>query len=285
MSYDAHESSRQAGEPVHLYLFTNAASTAGPYAFTSAESAITRDGITYQPWTISHGDIEVSGSPDRKDLEINLARGSDLDALFNTSVPSYPVVGRIYRGHLADTPTVANYPLIWSGQLSGADYSGSSELNLTGMPASAALQRPGLRRNWQLSCPHVLYGAQCQANKTLVQNARTVDSVLTSPSRIVLTAALTSLVGVSGFNGGHAQWTRPGGLVETVSIVSVSADGLTVTIRGPLRELAAGNSVTFYPGCDKTRSRCTSLFNNILNYGGQPFIPLENPLSNVSIFY
>lgn len=36
-------------------------------------------------------------------------------------------------------------------------------------------------------------------------------------------------------------------------------------------------SITIYPGCDKSTSSCSSKFNNINNYGGFPDIPSSNP--------
>lgn len=35
-----------------------------------------------------------------------------------------------------------------------------------------------------------------------------------------------------------------------------------------------GESFTMYPGCDKTMKTCDNKFNNIINYAGEPFVPI-----------
>ncbi|WP_269915579.1 phage BR0599 family protein [Acinetobacter sp. HY1485] len=42
-------------------------------------------------------------------------------------------------------------------------------------------------------------------------------------------------------------------------------------------DLALGDVVSIYPGCDKLNTTCTDKFNNILNFGGFPFMPSSNP--------
>lgn len=38
-------------------------------------------------------------------------------------------------------------------------------------------------------------------------------------------------------------------------------------------DIAIGDQYTVHQGCNKTRDHCENLFNNIVNYGGYPFIP------------
>jgi hypothetical protein len=35
-----------------------------------------------------------------------------------------------------------------------------------------------------------------------------------------------------------------------------------------------GDTFTAYPGCDKTQNTCTSKFNNLVNFGGFPYVPV-----------
>jgi uncharacterized phage protein (TIGR02218 family) len=41
---------------------------------------------------------------------------------------------------------------------------------------------------------------------------------------------------------------------------------------------APGDTVTLYAGCDRTMATCNSKFNNLANFGGQPFIPIPDTM-------
>ena len=69
------------------------------------------------------------------------------------------------------------------------------------------------------------------------------------------------------------------------TIVSVTGVKTGIGIRGNLRGLTVGSSIKITFGCNRLQSDCADLHNNILNFGGQPAIPLENPLSQKNIFY
>jgi uncharacterized phage protein (TIGR02218 family) len=48
--------------------------------------------------------------------------------------------------------------------------------------------------------------------------------------------------------------------------------GMTLIAPMPFA-VAAGDAFTAYPGCDKQMATCSSKFSNLINFGGQPFIP------------
>lgn len=290
MTYSTKEESRNEGNPVILYLFEGDldaslgfdAGVLGPFAFTNADAAITRDSITYQPWPIQHGEVVLTTGQDRRNITVDLAKGTELDALFNAYPPSQPVRLVIFRGHADDSPTVGNFPVEWTGTISGVNYP-ENALQLTCEPTSSAMQRPGLNRNYQLSCPFALYGQDCRADKGAVTGTRVVTAVSGS---VVSVSPITTAVGVDGYKGGTIEWTRTDGLREIATIVSVDAPGTSITVRGLLRGLTNGMTISIAPGCNRTMTHCEDLHSNILNFGGQPFIPLENPnASTSSIFY
>jgi hypothetical protein len=285
MSYSIFESSRKDGRPVYLYKFAGsdpAFGPLGPYCFTNAEDSITRDSLTYDPWPVQHGEVVQSGTLDKKSLEISLARGTELDGLFSAYPPSQVVNAFIFKGHLGDTPSTLTYLAEWSGQVRGVNYE-ENELRLTIEPISTSMRRPGLRRNYQLGCPHALYGEECRANKSIRTQTRSVVSV--SGKNVTLSSSVTTPRGVGAFKGGLVQWTRPGGEIEVATIASINAGGTVLTLRGIIRELSGGTSLAIAPGCNRTMDHCIAIHGNIANFGGQPGIPLVNPISTTSIFY
>jgi hypothetical protein len=152
-------------------------------------------------------------------------------------------------------------------------------LTLTASPITSMLRTNGLIRNYQLSCPLALYGPDCRATKTLVN--RTAASF--TRNLITLMAALPNPS--TAFRSGTVQWAGTGGKTVIRTIIAVSEDGLVLTVRGSLRDLANGTSLSVVRGCAHNEADCGDIHNNIQNFGGQSFIPIENPLSMNPQFY
>lgn len=254
--------------------------TFGPYAFCNAETAIVRGGITYQPWPIKHSDMHWAGDLDNSDLEITMARHADFLSEFVAFPPSQVVNLTVFRGHMEDVVTLTDYPAEWLGRVVATEIA-DEEMSLNCTPVSTSIQRPGLRRNYQLGCPHVLYGPQCRASKAAATISRGVAAF--TSATVVLGAPIVA--NREAFVGGTIEWIGNGGKREIRTIIRVSADGLTLTIRGNTPGMAVGKAVDVVLGCPHNMTGCIDLHNNIANYGGQPFIPLDNPLSQKNQFY
>lgn len=255
--------------------------TFGPYAFTNAETAIVRAGITYEPWPIKHSDIATTGTLDKSDITITMAAGSGLEDEFIGYPPSQVVNLTIFQGQMDDIPSLVDYPAQWLGRITAPEFN-SNEVAFNAVPVSTSIQRPGLRRNYQLGCPHVLYGSQCRANKVDATISRTVTGIIRN--RVQVGVAIGP-IDPARYIGGLLEWTAASGRKETRTIAKAEASGLEVTVRGSLRGLAVAMSVNVVLGCRRNMADCNTLHQNILNFGGQPLIPLENPLSQKNQFY
>ena len=53
--------------------------------------------------------------------------------------------------------------------------------------------------------------------------------------------------------------------------------GTKIKIRYPITDIASGQTVLVYPGCQGNIDICKNRFNNVINFGGHPYIPLDNP--------
>jgi hypothetical protein len=117
-------------------------------------------------------------------------------------------------------------------------------------------------------CPKVLGDADCTVNIEALKVAATV-----------LAYAGTSLT--LSTVGGHAStWAEGGKLfhVASNSWFTVSTQvGTTVVVHAPIVGLANGDAVYLYPGCAKDAATCSGKFDNMVNFGGQPQLPLTNP--------
>jgi hypothetical protein len=285
MSFASSESSRYSGKPVNLYLVQGAPPgeddvALGPFAYCDGEADIVRDGITFHKWPIKRSKLSHDGTLDKSDVTVTLALGTELDDQFIAYPPSQVVNLTIFEGHVGQDVTLDNYPAVWLGRiLSGGRK--INELELSCQPVSTSIKRPGLRRNYQLGCPHVLYGDACKADKSAATVTRQFQD--STGSKLTLDSGLGADYG--DYIGGLIQWTNvDSGAKELRTIAGVDDTGRILTIRGLLRGLDTDTDLAVSKGCNRQMSGCTK-HNNILNYGGQPFIPLDNPLSQKNQFY
>ena len=61
--------------------------------------------------------------------------------------------------------------------------------------------------------------------------------------------------------------------------------GNTITINRPFGpSVVAGDSFRAYQGCGHTQNACVNKYNNILNYGGQTHLPIQNPYDSNLVY-
>lgn len=301
MTFADRETSRTLGEPIELYLFVGAAAAVdaeidmsagefGPYAYTDAESEVVYDGVTYLPVTIDRDPIGAAGTLDKATLKVTMEAGLTLGDQFIAYPPNQVVNLFLRQGHSGDDPAEpGNFPVVWTGRVLGCAHP-PGETTYTCEPISTALKRPGLRRNYQVSCPHALYGPECGADRAAATIDRTVEAL--TQTTITLPAGWDSVHPYQKYFGGMVTWLRTDGAMEARSILS-SADGLTLRISGNTRGLEVGAGIKVILGCSRSLvltagvlvGDCPDLHGNIVNYGGQPFIPTTNPLGPSSNYY
>jgi uncharacterized phage protein (TIGR02218 family) len=262
MSYDAQE--RGHGRPLDLYEF---ARQHLHWRFTSAAQPITIGFEVYQPVAIEHAGISASRELARNALAITVARDNPVAELFRIAPPSDVVTCVISQMHEGSSERVA----LWSGRIVGVDWSGAqAELSLE--PVYTSVRRLGLRRRYQRACPFALYGAGCGVLRTAWQHVSTADSIAGLTVQVTGAGAF----GDGWYAGGYLEW-ETAGLNERRMIARQV--GPNVELTAAPHGLAVGQVVRLFPGCDRTLATCHGKFNNSLNYGGMPYIPLRNPFA------
>lgn len=267
------EESRALGEPVELFLFRYGSDPSAFHAYCDAEAPITHAGITYQPLPIRRAAIHSAQSLDKQELRVDLPVSSAVAELFKVYPPGNVVVLTIFAGHRNDPDQ--EFVAIFSGRVQQVSRV-LREAQVTVVPASVSLRRTGLRRHYQLTCPHVLYDpVTCRANK----------AAATSPGRTVSALGYTTVTLAAGWNGafpaanfvnGMIEWVGPAG-PEKRTIIGIS--GNVLSLNSPVGALSVGGTVDVVMGCRRTFAECESVFNNLVNFGGQKYIPLENPVN------
>ena len=124
------------------------------------------------------------------------------------------------------------------------------------------------RRLWQSSCTHTLGDAMCQFDRSNLQatfsagpgssEAQIATSVSPTPPNLYIQG---TVIGVTGANAGSSR-----------TVANMSGGWVYVRLAF-LSPILPGDQFQLLPGCDHTLSTCTNLFNNVIHYGGFPYIP------------
>ena len=90
---------------------------------------------------------------------------------------------------------------------------------------------------------------------------------------------------VDKFVGGFVQWLdNETKIMQTRTILSMPSD-TRVVLNGDVFGLAAGGQVSAYLGCNHQLNDCENVHHNVINFGGQPWIPKDNPTKLTNQFY
>lgn len=277
MSYAAQETSVAGGAPVELFEFNY-----GPvyFRYTSATDPVVYLGRTFEPSALKRPAIRASARLDDETLRVEAHISLAVAELFRVQPPSDVVTLTIWSTHTTDAAD--EFAVVWSGRVLNAGRSDQT-LTLECEPSSTSLNRPGLRRNYQVACPHVLYGPGCNLlaaafatvsnNFAVLGNQVSVQELVLAPDRY--------------FAGGYVEYENPITRAVELRNVVASVAGLLTLALPPIGLVNAG-ALTVYRGCAHTVAACKTFglapLGNLANYGGQPYIPAKNPFGGTSLF-
>lgn len=264
MSYVEKERSTYGGQPLELYKFTMDNSL---WKYTSADVDVPYGEDDYKAVYISRGKFTNGGDSKKATLEVEVSANNPVALLFRSGGFSASVFMTIYRHHWGDD----EYPVFWKGRVVSCEWDGSiARLHCETM--TTMFQRAGLRRVYQVGCPHALYSANCG----VILASYAINGTVVSVNGNMVNIAVAAGYATGYFTGGMIKFG-----IETRFIVAHS--GQTITLVDGLGTLAIGSPVTIWPGCSHDITTCISKFNNVLNYGGLPYLPLKNPFSGDAI--
>lgn len=269
------ETSRDRGQPVTLYRFE-----VGPsiYAYTDAEQAVTHDALIYEPIPVNRGSVTTDGTDDKSELSVDVARGTEVGELLLSYPPSSLVFLVVIEGHIAENGDFFVRES-WRGTVQAASRRGD-EVTFSCRGSDSLTKHPGLRRHFQHGCPHVLYGPQCRANK--INRTVEVPAASISGATFTLAAGWNGAVPFAKYRGGLCEWTN-GSRQEIRTVVGATAT--SVQVGGVIRGADAGTVLSISAGCNRWMDDCRDIHFNILNFGGFPWIPTQNPFGFSSQYY
>jgi uncharacterized phage protein (TIGR02218 family) len=267
VTYDARETSVQGGQPVEIFDIVLPEET---YRFTSYGEDVEFGGETYTAVAIGCGPRELVQLGKVREVTITLAIDNALAASLRANgIPPIDALVTIRCFHVGDLESRQ----LWKGYIGGTSTDEkhallrvpnlSDEVFNRGLPVLVA----------QRTCPHMLYDTGCGVDEDSFKITPTVSSVSSDGTEIV----------VSSISGNPDAWAQDGKVVRATTGEARSVleqTGTTITIDVPFRALQVGDTLNLFAGCDHTIAGprgCLELFNNVLNFGGDPEMPADNP--------
>ena len=270
MTYESREESVYEGSPVELYEFNREG--AQFWRYTSADSVREFQGATYRAIAISRSSIEQSQDIFKNNLKVTMSSNTAFVQQYITSPPTDRIVLLLRRFHHEDPEVIS----LWSGRVVNVEFR-EETVEVTLEPVHASLKRPALRRLYQATCPHLLYGPVCKADPTTFR----LTTNLTAVSGLTLTSPDIGLQADDYYTGGYVE-LQVAGVFNKRFILSHTGNDIEINLQ--LSGAAVGVEVFIYPGCSHNVTICRTKFNNLANYGGQPWIPRKHPMAGVPIF-
>ena len=278
MSFPTIETSVDDARPVFLYRFTY---TLNAWRYTNSDKSINFDNSVFVTAPVKHSAITGASDSTKASLTITLEGSSPIGEIFEIYPPSEPVIVTVFCQQYQDD--VTSYAVLWKGRITGAKWVGGETLELTCESVYTSLQRPGLRRMYQLQCPFMLYGDQCGVTRDSYKEVMKVIGITST----VVTAAAAAGKPVNWYAGGYMTWfNNVNGNIEKRMIRGSDSTGAMTLSAIPVG-LTGNQEINVFPGCDHTingANGCAVKFANNLRFGGTPWSPTQNPFSG-SIIY
>lgn len=262
MAFDPLERSASAGRPEELYEFWMADKF---WRYTSADTPRTLLGVVYEP-VRSLRRTALKQNKDGGDDSITVTVPLDTEVAWNYRIvsPARTVWLRIRRRHRGDGD---EFIQVWYGRLRGVAWKGTKAiLECDGL--NSIFKRAGLRLNFDIKCPHMLYGPGCNLDK---DQWRLDGDIIELGADFIRSSVFASrpdgwlTLGYIEF--GRYYYTISGHVGDKITVFQGLEYNLDDT----------PSVVTAYAGCDRTIAMCWDKFNNGLNSEANAWFPIKNP--------
>lgn len=271
MTYDTYERSIEDGRPIHLYRFTLGSTV---WRYTSADEDLIIDGATWKAVPIRDDGVKLTGTASVDALSITASDSIGPAQVYASSPPAEAIAVERLGIHEGLTVPIINY----YGEITQVTQGLPGQVSITCQTVSASMRRNGLRIGYQRSCPYALYDqATCRVNKA----SFAVAGVITDVAGYNVTVPAASAHPNAYFKGGLFEWTHPTQGLRAMFIEDHV--GNLIGCFGDTSDLTPGQTITLYPGCQRTVAACEA-FGNLANYGGFPWMPGKSPFDGTPFY-
>lgn len=284
MTFDATETSRFA-QPIEFLSFKNGSQN---WYYTNSNIIETIGARTFAP--MAYNRTEPVFSKDSSDGQIKFTIPSNLPIVeFYETLPSSQISSVTIERVNRNDPDLG-VQIFWKGQVASVQRQGKFAVILAVPQTQLAAQIP--RYTYSALCNWFLFQDQCGLTRENWRHTGPVVTIGTPANIITVTGlrtqaqALADSVSPNTLTSQEIDDYWLGGYCENAdgekrAIYATDVDGVPDRIRllQPFRSLAVTDQVSVYAGCDRTRATCSAKFNNHLQHGGFPDIPIVNPFT------
>tara|TARA_R110000851_G_scaffold120002_1_gene248072 strand:- start:13019 stop:13852 length:834 start_codon:yes stop_codon:yes gene_type:complete len=274
VTYDAQEIGIQTGEPVEVYEFVYGSTSR---FYTSSEAIESIGAQDYTPVAISRSNTKDGPAERTHDFQVVLPTTDTVSQLFVGQIPGVRVRLTVKRFHRTDTPTPEVRTIFNGFVQSGSFKRKARECTLTARPILGGSGRTHPRRTFQAACNHVLYDPlTCRADDTDPANRASVVTVVSQVGNVMTLSGIAGLFTDGWFNGGYVEFVGQADFRMVLDHV-----GNVLTLMQPFA--TTPSTVNVLAGCDHSidgPQGCKLKHNNVINFGGFPFVPTKNPFQS-----
>jgi uncharacterized phage protein (TIGR02218 family) len=175
----------------------------------------------------------------------------------------------VETAYLTTWPAVIGTLHVFGGNVSEVDPA-RTQVGLQVTSALELLNRPFPRNLYQATCLHTVYDSGCTVAKA---SFTVTNTVAASPAPTVTSIKTGNAQPAGYFEQGVLTFTSGAnnGLKRTVKSYD-PATGFTFALPLPVAP-SAGDTISVFAGCDKTKATCQSKFSNIGRFRAFPFVP------------
>lgn len=272
-TYTSYEASIEQGRPIQFYRYTLGLNV---WRYVNTDQDIQVGGELFHACPMSDDGIKQTGEAQSDAMSITTPDWVGPAVLYTSSPPSKDVNVEILRMHEGMT----TLRICYVGIITQVGFPRPGQAVISVQTMSATMKRTGLRLCYQRSCPYAVYDPNtCKADKT----AHAIVSFIRSIT--AMNIVVDGAIGLPDhfFAAGFMEWTDPVRGVQQIMIEESERHGV-LTLFDDVQELAIGQPVTIYPGCDQTPTACQVVFANYDNYGGFEYMPGKSPYDGNPIF-
>lgn len=244
---------------IELYEFKIAGDT---YRYCTGMGSVSYGGNTYTPEAITRN--EIAKEFDNASASISLPIHLEPAPKYRVLNPATVVWVTIMR---------EDGTKIFIGKIGGVSFDMKKAVATMKLVSIQGMMKSKIpTRTYSASCSYECFDSDCALSAltfktTLFSNDIEISSDYTQISSPKIAAKVGGY-----FAGGYAKCGYEASYI-------ISSVGDTIKLLFPLQLWTPSMTIELYPGCDKTLNTCKSKFNNESNYGGYPFIPDTNPVT------
>lgn len=268
------------GKPVELYVFDIDGVS---YRLTSRETEVVLAAVndpngvpldgTYESTVVGREAIAQTDEPSNSSVVIHVGMDTAFAGVFSHDrAPDSVVLVRVYRYQRDDAGQ--EVVAIFDGELSGwAVEGGVLELHCT--PEQAVIERTVPVYVVKAGCNNVLFDSMCALSRAAFEVPGTVTFVSITGAQIKVDGAIP--FADDYFANGEVVLDSTGSRRDVIA----SASGLLTLLKPyPEGDMAVGDTVKLYPGCDGLYNTCKVKFNNVPNFFGFDVMPVDDPFKS-----